>query len=166
MYQLPTDHPWLYHCFIEQGFHAVCQSNRYWAGLWTDLIIEQVMMRSIKNCGGLTRGRGMTESVRLQWIYTMHKCAGVHNAMTTITNSEHRTSEQHVDLRTSRSHRNFRDLSKIQEWFNHHEPFNLSEHKLRYLSSGLATTDGNGINCHNTKRLEEKFKNISTTLMS
>ena len=23
MYELPTDHPWLYHCFVEQGFHAV-----------------------------------------------------------------------------------------------------------------------------------------------
>ena len=34
----------------------------------------------------------------------MHKCAGVHNAMTTITNSEHGNSEQHVDFRTSRSH--------------------------------------------------------------
>ena len=44
MYQLPTDHPWLYHCFIEQGFHAVRLSSRYWAGLWTDLIIEQVMI--------------------------------------------------------------------------------------------------------------------------
>ena len=158
MYQLPTDHPWLYHCFIDQGFHAVRQSSKYWAGLWTDLIIEKVMMQSIKSCGGLTRGRGMTESVRLQWIYTMHKCAGVHNAMTTITNSEHRTSEQHVDLGTSRSHRDFRDLGKIQEWFSHHEPFNLSEHKLRSLSSGLTTTDGDGINCHNAEEVRRKIQ--------
>ena len=47
MYHLPTDHSWLYHCFIEQGFHAVRQSSRYWAGLWTDLITEKVMMQSI-----------------------------------------------------------------------------------------------------------------------
>ena len=25
--ELPTDHPWLYRCFTEQGFHAVCRSN-------------------------------------------------------------------------------------------------------------------------------------------
>jgi len=66
MRELPTDHPWLYHCFAEQGFHTVRRSNRFWAGLWTDLIIEQVMMRSIKSRGGLTRGRGVTETVRLQ----------------------------------------------------------------------------------------------------
>ena len=49
MWELPTDHPWLYHCFTEQGFHTVRRSSRYWAGLWTDLIIKQVMMRSIKS---------------------------------------------------------------------------------------------------------------------
>ena len=85
MLQLPIDHSWLYHCFVEQGFH-VCRSSRFWSGLWTDLAIEQVMMRSIKSRGGLMRGRGMTESVLLQRIYSMHKCAGIHNAMTTITN--------------------------------------------------------------------------------
>lgn len=71
MRDLPTGHPWLYDCFIEQGFHTVRRSSRYWAGLWTDHIIEQVLMRSIRSRGGLTRGRGVTESVRLQWIYSM-----------------------------------------------------------------------------------------------
>ena len=44
MQELPNDHPWLYQCFIEQGFHTVRRGNRYWAGLWTDLTIEQVLM--------------------------------------------------------------------------------------------------------------------------
>ena len=107
MLELPTNHPWLYECFIERGFHSVRRSSRYWAGLWTDLIIEQVMMRSIKSRGGLTRGRGMTETVRLQWIYSMHKCAGVHDAMTTITNLKHNTSYQHVEQGISRSKYDF-----------------------------------------------------------
>ena len=66
MLDLPNDYPWLYQCFIEHGFHTVRRSSRYWAGLWTDLTVEQVMMRSIKSRGGLTRGRGLTESVRMQ----------------------------------------------------------------------------------------------------
>ena len=78
MLELPIDHPWLNDCFL-QGYHTVRRSNRYWAGLWTDLIIEQVMMRSIKSRGGLTRGRGLIETVRLQWIYSMHKCAEIHD---------------------------------------------------------------------------------------
>ena len=64
MLDLPNYYPWLYQCFIEHGFHTVRRNSRYWAGLWTDLTIEQVMMQSIKSRGGLTRGRGLTESVR------------------------------------------------------------------------------------------------------
>ena len=102
MLELPKDYPWLHKMFINKGFHAVRRSSRYWAGLWTDLGTEQVMMRSIKSRGGLTRGRGITESVRLQWILSMHKCAGIHEAMTTMTNMKTKTSEQHVELGRSR----------------------------------------------------------------
>lgn len=41
--------------------HVVRKSDRYWASLSTDLVIEQVLMRSLKNTGGLTRGSGLTE---------------------------------------------------------------------------------------------------------
>ena len=167
MLELPNDHPWLYKCFTEQGFHAVRRSNRHWAGLWTDLIIEQVMMRSIKSRGGLTRGRGITETVRLQWIYSMHRCAGIHDAMTTLTNTKHKTSEQHVDLSISRSNRDFKDLCKIQEWFDQHEPFNLNEGRLRSLSSGLTAAEGDGINCDSTEevgaKIQMKLNNVSVT---
>ena len=124
-------------------------------------------MRSIKSRGGLTRGRGITETVRLQWIYTMHRCAGIHNAMTALTNTKHTTSEQHIDLSGSRSNRDFKDLSKIQEWFEQHEPFNLNEKRLRSLSSGLTAADGDGINCDSIEEvganIQEKLNNIHVT---
>ena len=68
MQQLPNDHPWFYQCFIEHGFHVIRRSSHNWAGLWTDLAIEQLLTRSIKSHGGLRRGRGMTEAVCFQWI--------------------------------------------------------------------------------------------------
>ena len=91
----------LYTNFAEHGYHTVRQSDRYWTGLWTDLIIEQVLMRALKTSGGLTRGRRFSESVRSMWVNTMHRCAEIHNAMTTLTGSLHRTSEQHVELGAS-----------------------------------------------------------------
>ena len=48
MLELPNDHPWLYKCFTEQGFHAVRRSSRHWAGLWTDLIIEHDPSRVVE----------------------------------------------------------------------------------------------------------------------
>ena len=50
-------------------YHTIRRSERYWSGLWTDLVIEQVLMRSLKSRGGLSHGRGLTESVRLMWIH-------------------------------------------------------------------------------------------------
>ena len=112
--ELPTEQPWVYQCFSEHGFNAVRRNCRYCAGLWTDLVIEQVMMRSIKSRGGLTRGRGMTESVRLQWICSLHKCVAVHDAMSTTTNLKHMTSDQHIELSSSRCKRDFEDLPTVQ----------------------------------------------------
>ena len=112
------------------------------------------MMRSIKNRGGLTRGRGVTESVRLQWICSMHKCAGIHDAMTTATKLKHRTSEQHIELGASRSKRDYGDLRKIQNWFNVFEPFNQNQPKLCSLSSGSSDDD---VNCDQTEQIGAKI---------
>ena len=51
MLQLPIDHPTVYQAFMS-GNHVVRRSDRVWAGLSTDLVIEQVLMRSVKSTGG------------------------------------------------------------------------------------------------------------------
>ena len=66
MLRLPDAH----RKFME-GYHVVRRSDRFWAGLSTDLIIEQVLMRSVKTHGGLTRGKGMTENQGLVWVLSM-----------------------------------------------------------------------------------------------
>ena len=53
---------------FKNGGFIVRRSNRYWAGLPNDLIIEQVLMRSLKTTGGLTRGDGMTDVQRSIWL--------------------------------------------------------------------------------------------------
>ena len=58
-------------------------------------------MRSIKTSGGLTRGRGMMESTRHQWVLTAHDFAGIHDKMTAFTNVTSVSSEQHVDVSES-----------------------------------------------------------------
>ena len=42
MSQLKTEHPDVHHHF-KKGLHVVRRSDREWAGLSTDLIIEQVL---------------------------------------------------------------------------------------------------------------------------
>ena len=43
------------------------------------------MVRSVKNNGGLTRGRGILESTRQLWLGSIHIFADIHNAMTELT---------------------------------------------------------------------------------
>ena len=93
------------------------EEHKFWAGLWPDLVMEQVLMRSLKSRGGLTRGRGMSTSVRMLWVHSMHSCAGIHHAMTPVTGHHHNTSVQHEELGKSRIRRDFDDLQKILEWF-------------------------------------------------
>ena len=83
MRKRPSTHPWLHQKFVEE-YHTVRRTERQWARLWTDIVIEQVQITSLKSRGGLTRGRGMTESVRQQWLYSTQACAAIHDAMTSL----------------------------------------------------------------------------------
>ena len=116
-------------------------------------------MRSIKSRGGLTSGRELTKSVRLQWAYSMHKCAAIHRSMTTLTGLNHDTSDQHIDLGSSRSNRDFHDLNNIQQCFDQHEPFDLTKERLRSLSSGLIAADDDCINCDKVEEIGAEYKN-------
>ena len=69
-------------------------------------------MRSLKSCGVITRGKGITESVRHLWIGSMHRCAGIHDAMGNLTGQLHCTSAQHTELGKSRIRRDNSDLDK------------------------------------------------------
>ena len=70
MNKLPETHPYLYNEFVN-GNHTAQRTKWNWTGIWTDLAIEQTMMRSIKSRGGLTDDRGMAESVRHMWALSL-----------------------------------------------------------------------------------------------
>ena len=97
MSNIPTQHPDVQQHFSE-GLHVIRRSNRLWAGLSSDLVIEQVLMRSLKTSGGLTRGRGMTENQRPLWLLSRPACAEVNQAMQELTGVNYNTGEQNKDM--------------------------------------------------------------------
>ena len=72
-----------------------------------------------KSRGGLTRGSGFTESVRTLWVHSMHASATYHNALSTLAQTVHKTSNQHEELSSSHKTRDFADLSKLINWFEY-----------------------------------------------
>ena len=117
------------------------------------------MMKSIKSRAGLTRGRGMTESVRHQWVFTNHACAAIHDAMTKITNLPLLSSEQHVEMGKTRKERDYKDLLTLYDWLSTHSAFNAADDRLRSISSGIAVPDSSRlINCDNTEGTGEAIQ--------
>ena len=110
---LPEQHPWLHQCFQEKSYHPARRTERYWAGLWSDFVIEQLLMRSVKSRGGLSRGGGMNENGPTTWIHSMHRLPGTHCAMSSLTGLIHETSEQHVKQRESSIKRDLMDLATL-----------------------------------------------------
>ncbi|KAK6175983.1 hypothetical protein SNE40_014355 [Patella caerulea] len=147
MRDLPNTHPNLYAQYCNENTHAVQRSGHVWNGLWTDLTIEQTLMSRLKGRGGLTHGRGLTESVRHMWIYTMHHFAQFHDAMTSLTGKRHKSSEQHTEFGESRRARDTCDLTKLIAWFDKKDPFDLELTELMSLSTGLTATQQDNINC-------------------
>ena len=153
MQELPDMHPWLYNCFIN-GSHAVRRSNRNWSGLWSDQVIEQTLMRSIKCQDGLTRGRGMTDSVRHLWVLSLNHSATVHQTMMELSGVTYRSSEQDVDMGKSRRKHDFQDYKKFKEWLEQHNPYTYVDEHLHSLSSGWISVSGQDeVNCEKSEEL-------------
>ena len=82
--------------FIECFRKACCaRGDRFWAGLSKDLVIEQVLMRSLKTAGGMTHGKRMAELQRTVWLLSTPACAEVNRAMQEVTQVTYETIEQH-----------------------------------------------------------------------
>ena len=124
MLALPETHPHIYEHVFQRGLHVVRRSDRLWAGLSTDLVIEQVLMRSLKTSGGLTRGRGMDERQRLIWTLSNPVCAEYNSAIQELTEVGYATSDQHKDMCESRIQQDTADIQKMHSYLVEKSPFN------------------------------------------
>ena len=135
MQSLKDDHP-VVHDLFQAGYHVVRRSDRYWGGLSTDLVIEQVLIRSVKSQGGLTGGRGMNEIQTLVWLLSMPACAQVNRAMQILTGVRYESSEQHKELGKPHQTRDMRDTFKLLSTLKQWDPF-APDPALRGLVSGI-----------------------------
>ena len=87
-------------------------------GLSTDLVIEQVLMRSIKSTGGLTRGRGLGSTQRTLWLLSMPACSEVHEAMQNLTATQYHSNKEHVEASNSRKVRDSKDITEIEDFLS------------------------------------------------
>ena len=123
---------------LASGYHVVRRSERFWAGLSTDLAIEQALMRSLKTSGGLTRGSGMDERQRITWLLSMPACADTNWAMQELTGISYGSSEQNKDMTASRQERDMKDTVLILNALaDGKSPFTEEQATLKNIMTGV-----------------------------
>ena len=113
MSELKSVNPIVHDRYKEGGF-VIRRSDRYWAGLPCDLVIEQVFMRSLKSTGSLTRGSGMTAVQRAIWILSQHICSKYGLVMEENTGVLYTNSEQHQSATKPRVTRDKLDTDQLR----------------------------------------------------
>lgn len=131
--------------FALNGWFTIRRSDKFWSGIWSDMTIEQTLMRSLKSTGGLSHGRGISDSTLSRWILTMPTVTTVTQQVEEFCGVSLTTSEQHVDARDARVQRDNADLQKFIEWFQSHDPFPVTNFVMS-ISTGIVGDDS--INCH------------------
>lgn len=48
--------PMEFHKFCKEGYYTIKRSSKCWCGPWTDMTIEQHLIRSMKTSSGLVSG--------------------------------------------------------------------------------------------------------------
>lgn len=87
-----------YRMFTEGQF-TVRRTEKAWAGIWTDMTIEQMLMRTIHTgAQGLSHGRGMTSNVMTRFLEFMPYAIEIMNQLEEYLNIQWESSDQHVDV--------------------------------------------------------------------
>jgi len=130
--------------FVKRGYFTIRRTEKFWSGVWSDMTIEQVLMRSFSSIGGLTGGRGITATTIATWINSMPTCSRIIEAMEEFAGVRNVSSEQHVELREARQKRNCKDLKTFISWLEEHNPFSKTP-ELSSLSTGIVADQN--VNC-------------------
>ncbi|KAL4131478.1 hypothetical protein QTP88_008786 [Uroleucon formosanum] len=107
-----------FHKFCKKGYYTIKRSSKCWCGPWTDMTIEQNLIRSMKTSSGTPIA------------------TSINNQIEEFSNVFNYTSEQHVDQRYFRIKIDCEHSDTITSWLKTHYPFpELNE--LISLSTGV-----------------------------
>ena len=116
---LKTEKPVIYEQYIV-GHHTVRRTEKKWSGIWTDLAIEQILMKSLKGRGGVI-DKGLTENVLRVWTKTMHRCAEVSDTLCTLTFPP-KSVDKHKELYPGRTKRDYDDFGEYKNMVSCSQP--------------------------------------------
>lgn len=54
--------------FVTEKLFTIRRTNNPCSGTWSDMTIEQSLMRTMKTSGGVTQGQGLSDNVLGKWV--------------------------------------------------------------------------------------------------
>ena len=134
------------------GYFTIRRTSKFWSGVWSNMTIEQVLMRAMKTNGGLTRGRQISNSTLGQWVRAVPLCIPICKALEELAGTNCKTSVQHslhkyhAELRQARVTRDDADRKHLCGWLRSHNPFGYTD-KLVCIFTGVEADSS--IDCDN-----------------
>ena len=105
--------------FKESGSDVVRYSSYEWSGLWSDLSIEQTLMKAAKSEGGISSGRFRNgESAYRLWVQTLSHMAMINRL--SLDRNENKTI--HRDLAAAQRKADERAICSISTWLDEMQP--------------------------------------------
>jgi len=80
-------------------------------------------MSMLKTIGGMTHGRGITDSTLTKWVHALPRCVSLCDAVEKFRGVHMGISEQHKDLRSSTQAKDNKDHDIFVQWLQAHPPF-------------------------------------------
>lgn len=147
--------------FTDNGLFTIRKTNKPWSGVWSDMTIEQTAMRFFgTGKEGTKHGRTMTDSVVSRFILGMPYAFDILDQLEQIANCRSASSDQHVELTSTRQKKDKEDIEVFKYWLDDHGIFENQLDKLMSLSTGLVGDES--IDCHRAfeKGLESMVKMV------
>ncbi|KAG5862842.1 hypothetical protein JTB14_020292 [Gonioctena quinquepunctata] len=86
-----------FEAFTSKGGFTIRRGDKCWCGTWSDMCIEQQLMKHMKDEGGLSRTRGFSEGILAIWTMGMSSFQHVANTIEDFCGVNFETSDQHMD---------------------------------------------------------------------
>ena len=130
--------------FKMTGIHVARYSSHEWLGVWSNLCIEQTLMRTLKSNGGLSGGCFCNgESSHRSWVQTLSHLYLINRLSETVA-----STATHQDLALAQRLVDEKAMALVNSWLEEMEPFDKinAQNILTSFSTGFISKDGDGIN--------------------
>ena len=146
---------------MKDGLFTVHRNKAlFWSGTWTDMVIEQCLMRSGKTTGGLINITHR-EAAKTVWLLAAHIIAQYSDGLRSLTNNYSGTwSAQHRDMSNARVKNDALHMEKFLNFLKSHNPFSTPDGKsLVNISTGLIADER-----VNVERADEIGRKIQSSI--